>query len=96
MQRTATSAHAYANGSKGLISAAEIGRAAHAAGAGWKLRRLGLSIRMGGERGKRRGQVRLAALRAFVGCLIASDQLLELGSTIVANIFKDGHRDFRS
>jgi hypothetical protein len=47
---------------------------------------------MGGERRKRRSQVRLAALRAFVRLLIASHELLELGSTIVADVFKDGHR----
>jgi hypothetical protein len=48
---------------------------------------------MGGESGKRRGEMRLAATRA--GNRIAiPHQLLEFGSAIFTNVFKYGH--FRS
>jgi hypothetical protein len=46
---------------------------------------------MGRERGKRSGEVRLAAIRTGNRIAITANQLLEFGSTIFTNVFKNRH-----
>src|SRR5579862_4133922 len=78
-----------------LIPSAEIRRLTHSSGARGELGigRLSFSVgRMGGESRKSGLQVRLATTGARDRLLIAADQLLEFGSTVVTDIFVNWHR----
>src|ERR1035441_7718735 len=65
--------------------------AAHSAGTGRHSSVFRFPIGVGGEGGKRGGEVRLAAAGAGNRVAIMTDQLLEFGSAIFTNVFKDRH-----
>jgi hypothetical protein len=73
-----------------LLAPADIRRAAHSTRTGGHPDAFRLPI-MGRERGKRGGEVRLAATWTGNRIAIMTNQLLEFGSTIFTNVFKDRH-----
>ena len=73
------------------FASTDVRRAAHSAWTGRHSSVFRFPIGVGGEGGKRGGEVRLAATGAGNRIAIMTDQLLEFGSTIFTNVFKDRH-----
>src|SRR5260370_23121177 len=76
-----------------LVAPAQIWRLAHPAGTHRESGFLGRSVGVRGERGKLLLQVLLAARRAHgvAGLGAIAHQLLELGSTVFAQVFENRH-----
>jgi len=73
------------------FASTDVRGAAHSAWTGRHSGVFRLPIGVGGEGGKRSGEVRLAATWTSNRIAITADQLLEFGSTILTNVFKDRH-----